>query len=88
MLLNTTSVHQIQRNYRKIFDEVVLEKKPLIVLNNNKPEVVIIEINQFEILQKKADQYELEMAKQAIVVAHKEKKAGKLKKLKSLSDLA
>lgn len=87
MFPKTVSVQQIQRNYRKIFDEVMTEQEPVIILNNNKPEVVVVEIHQFEVMQQKAEQYELEMARKAIEEFQKEKKRGKLKKLTSLADL-
>ncbi len=84
----TVSVQQIQRQYRTIFDQVMKNKEPLIVLNNNKAEVVIIEIHQFEEIQAKAERYDLEMAKLAVQSYQKENSAGKLKKLNSLADLA
>jgi prevent-host-death family protein len=87
MFPKTASAQQIQRNYRSIFDEVMKDKKPFIILNNNKPEVVIIDVGQFKIMQDKAEQFELEMAKKAIEIGHKEQKDKKLKKLRSLSDL-
>jgi prevent-host-death family protein len=87
MFPKTASAQQIQRNYRTLFDEVIEKQEPLVVLNNNKPEVVIIDIKQFEDMQKKIEEHELELAKQAILIARKEKKEGKLKKLTSLADL-
>ena len=87
MFPNTASAQQVQRNYRKLFDEVMEGKQPLIILNNNKPEVVIIDIGEFQKIQEKADAFETEMAKRAIEIAHREKKTKKLKKLRSLQDL-
>jgi len=87
MFPKTASVQQIQRQYRTIFDQVMKTKEPLIVLNNNKPEVVIIEIGQFQELQLKAEKYEMEIVKQVIAGYKKEKAAGKLKKLNSIAEL-
>lgn len=87
MFPRTASVQDIQRKYRTLFDVVITTKKPLIVLNNNKAEVVIVEVHQFEEMQEKAEQYDLEMAKKAIAIYATEKKKGKLKKLKSLANL-
>lgn len=87
MFPKTASMQQIQKNYRKLFDEVIESQEPLVVLNNNKAEVVIIDIHQFEEIQAKAEKYELEMAMKAIMIYKKEKKEGKLKTLKSLKDL-
>ncbi|MCC7196588.1 type II toxin-antitoxin system Phd/YefM family antitoxin [Candidatus Peregrinibacteria bacterium] len=87
MFPKTASMQQIQKNYRKLFDEVIESQEPLVVLNNNKPEVVIIDIHQFEEIQAKAEKYELELAMKAIMTYKKEKKDGKLKVLKSIKDL-
>ena len=87
MFPKTASVQQIQRNYRSILDQAMQTKEPIIILNNNKPEVVIIEVHEFEKMQEKAQKYELEMAKQAIAAYQEEKTNGKLKKLHSLKDL-
>lgn len=35
---------EIQRSYRKIFDEVKESQEPIIVMKNNKPDVAIISI--------------------------------------------
>lgn len=87
MFPKTASMQQIQKNYRKLFDEVIESQEPLVVLNNNKAEVVIIDIHQFEEIQAKAEKYELELAMKAIAIYKKEKKEGKLKNLKSLKSL-
>lgn len=87
MFPKTASVQEIQRNYRKWFDQVIEQKEPLLVLNNSRPEVVIIEVHQYEDMQEKLEKYELELAKQAIAIANSEKKGRKLKKLQSLKDL-
>lgn len=87
MFPKTASAQQIQRNYRTLFNEVIEKQEPLVVLNNNKPEVVIIEIKQFEDMQKKIEEHELELAKRAIATYEKEEREGKLKKLTSLADL-
>ncbi len=87
MFPKTASAQQIQRNYRALFDEVIQKREPLVVLNNNKPEVVIVEIKQFEGMQKTIEEHELEMAKKAVAIGRKEAREGKLKKLTSLADL-
>lgn len=87
MFPKTASSQDIQRNYRKLFDAVMSEKEPLVILNKNKAEVVIVDIKQFENMQKKIEAYELAMAKQAIQIAQREKRQKKLRKLRSLSDL-
>jgi len=52
-LSNIVSVSDIQRNYRKIFDRAKRTKKPILVLRNNKPWVVIIDFKTFAQMQAK-----------------------------------
>ncbi len=44
----TTTVREIQRNYKKVFEEVKKTKEPIIVMKNNKPDVAIVNIKQLE----------------------------------------
>jgi prevent-host-death family protein len=88
MFPKTASIQQLQRDYRTILDQTMQTKEPIVILNKNKPEVVIIEIHEFEQIQEKAQKYELEMAKKAIATYQEEKSGKKLKRLKSLMDLA
>ncbi len=82
------SSKDIQQNYRTLFDEVMDTEEPLFVLNNNKPEVVVISIKTFESLSQSREEYEQNMAQRAIENYELEKKTKKLKKLSSLADLA
>lgn len=84
----TASSKDIQKNYRTLFDEVMDGEEPLFVLNNNKPEVVVISVKTFESLSQSREDYEQNMAQKAIENYKLEKKNGKLKKLSSLADLA
>ena len=87
MFPKTAPVQQIQRQYRTIFNDAMKHKLPVYILNKNNPEVVIIEVHQFEEMQSKIEKYELALAQEAIVIYKKEKAAGKLKKLTSIADL-
>jgi PHD/YefM family antitoxin component YafN of YafNO toxin-antitoxin module len=80
------SARDIQRNYRKIFDQVK-NSNPIFVLNNNQPEVAIIDIKLLERLYQKAKRTDLLEALQAVNIYQKEKQLKKLKKLNSLRDL-
>ena len=80
---NTTTSQQLQRSYRSLFDRVIAKKEPLVVLNKNKPEVVIIDMQTFESLLKNSEEHELELAKKALKIYDKEEKTKKLKKRKS-----
>lgn len=74
----TTTAREIQRNYRKIFDEVKKTKEPVVVMKNNKPEVVIMDPKKLEEMQAIMD----------VLQSREETRQGKAKELKgSLVDL-
>lgn len=75
---DVTSVRQIQRNYRQLFDKVRKTKRPLIVLRDNKPDVAIIDVKKLEELE----------AIDSVLRSYKQIKMGKAKLLTSLSDLS
>lgn len=82
------SIEDIARNYRAIFDQVLREKKPLIVFKRSKPQVVLVDVDSFQKMQEKIRRQEEEKeALEAIREYKKEKKEGKLKKLTKFSDL-
>lgn len=83
----TTTTQQLQKGYRALFDEVIGKKEPLVILNKNKPEVVIIDMITFEDLLESKRKYEEADLRDAIAVYEKEEKEGKLIKLNSLADL-
>lgn len=77
MLTSFTNSREIQRNYRKLFDQVKKTKKPLIVIKNNKPEVAIIDIHKYEELE----------AINSLIYSLKQINTGRAKILTSLSEL-
>jgi len=86
LMPQTVSAKDIQRNYRKIFNQAK-KKSPVVVLTNNQPDVAIIGYQQLKDLYRQVQDAEMKLAIQAIKDYKKEKKAGKLKKLSSLSNL-
>jgi len=86
LMPKTYSVRDVQREYRAIFDEAK-KSGPVIILNNNKPDIAIVEIGYLEELRKLAVLAEENDALDSVNVYLKEKKEGKLKKLKSINDL-
>ena len=44
----TTTATEIQRNYKSVAKKAKKSKKPLIVLSNNKPELVIMDYSVFK----------------------------------------
>ena len=81
------STRDIQRHYRQVFDYAKAHQ-PVIVLNNNQPDVAIISITDLEDLYRKSEQLEMKEAIKAINAYQKEKKSASLTKLLSLKDLA
>lgn len=88
LMPKTASPRDIQRNYRTLFDEVKASEEPLLVLNNNQPDVVVISYAEYTALTCSREEYEQNMARAAIENYESEKEAGKLKELSSLADLA
>lgn len=82
----TASVREVQRNYKKLFDQVNKTKEPLFLLSNNKPKVVVLDFKVFQDMAKEKELTEDE-ALEIIAEGDKEYKEGKLKVLASLKDL-
>lgn len=72
-----TTAREIQRNYRKIFDLVKKTKEPVVVMRNNKPEVVIMDPKKLSEMQAILD----------VLESREEARTGKMKELKSFKDL-
>lgn len=83
----TTTTSDIQRSYRRVFDQA---KKfgSVIVLTNNKPDVAIVSIKELQKLRQQQQQIELKKALSAISSYKKDKKENKLIQAGSLSDLS
>lgn len=73
----TTTAREIQRNYRKIFDEAKKTKDPIYVMKNNKPEVAIIDAKKLSEMD----------AILAVLQSREDIRSGKGKVLKTLKDL-
>ncbi|MBI2315264.1 type II toxin-antitoxin system Phd/YefM family antitoxin [Candidatus Daviesbacteria bacterium] len=72
-----TTAREIQRNYRKIFDEVKKTKEPIVVMKNNKPEVVIMDAKKLAEMQAIMD----------VLQSREQARQGKVNELKSFKDL-
>ncbi len=73
----TTTAREIQRNYRKVFDEVKRTKETVFVMRNNKPEVAIVDAKKLEEME----------AILAVLQSREDVESGKGKVLRSLKDL-
>jgi len=80
-MLNTVSARQIQRDYKKVFERVNKENKPIVVITNNKPVGAIISLDLL-------DKIEKSMKLELIVnEALEEYKAGKTKTISTREEL-
>ena len=50
---NFTNIRDVQRNYRKVADEVNKTNKPLIVLSKNQPQFAIVSLQTLEKLEQR-----------------------------------
>ncbi len=82
----TFSVRDVQRKYREVFDEAK-KNSLVVVLNNNLPDVAIVNLDYLENLINQATKNELEDALNSISIYNTEKKTKKLKELNSLKEL-
>ncbi len=87
LMPKTISVTDIQKNYRKVFNIAKKTKEPVIVLSNNKPDVVIIDYKALEKLRRLAYDAEIKDALLAIEAGEKELKEGRTMKANSLAEL-
>ena len=67
-MLNTISAKQIQRGYKKVFEQVNKDNKPILVITNNKPVGAIISLDLFNKLNKNA---QLELLEKEIMEEYK-----------------
>lgn len=83
----TTTIRELQRNYKKIFEMVKRTKEPIVVIKNNKPDVAIVDVKALKDLDRKLEQLELADAIRSIKQGEKEYGEGRGIKAKSLADL-
>lgn len=72
-----TTAKEIQKDYRRIFDEVKKTGEPVIVMRNNQPDVAIVDAKKLQEMQAILD----------VLQSREEARAGKIKLLKSFKDL-
>ena len=84
LMPKTVSVSDIQKDYRRIFDSAKKTKKPIIVLSNNKPDVVIMDVKALELLNKKLEELEIEDTLRAVEEGRREYAEGKAIKAEKL----
>lgn len=83
----TAPVHQLQKGYRSLLNQVKKTKQPLFLLKNNYPESVLLDFSYWENWTKVIRQWEEADLNESISLAEQELKEGKIKKLTSLKDL-
>ena len=72
-----TTAHELQKNYRKIFDLAKKTGEPIVVMRNNKPDVAIVDVVKLAEMQAVLD----------VLESRAEARQGKVKVLKSFKDL-
>lgn len=84
---NTVSVRELQRNYREVIKKAKQSQDAIVLLNNSKPEAVILDTQTYNDLM--ADNYTINESKILRLVnqARRSYKAGKAKRLASWNDL-
>lgn len=84
------TVADLQRGYRTLVEKIKASGEPLVVVNNGKPDVVVVDAKTYNIrakrLQELEEDYLLKVYKEAIA-EHKAGKTLKLKKGQSILDL-
>ncbi|MDO8638276.1 MAG: type II toxin-antitoxin system prevent-host-death family antitoxin [Candidatus Daviesbacteria bacterium] len=80
---NYFSVSDVQRDYRKVLEKARRTNQPVVILRGNKPYVAVIDIKVWIEKEKKLEELEIETTLQAVEIARKERKEGKLKTLKA-----
>ena len=81
------SVSDFQRRYTALIKQVKKSGQPMMVLKKNKLEVVLISPDAYQEIMGKLRAYEEKIALEAIALYEKEKKSGKLKKMKKVEEL-
>lgn len=83
-MLNTVTARQIQKDYKRIFDQVKETQKPIIVITNSKPTVAIVSLDFLERVDKPNDLLRL---RQLELEAIKEHEEGKTKVISTQAEL-
>lgn len=83
---NITTTNEIQRSYRKVFDKAK-KSGPVVVMTNNKPDVVILSPKDFDRWYMTREEWEIADTLDSIKSYENDKKKGRLIELKSLGDL-
>lgn len=73
----TTTAKELQRDYRSIFDLAKKSGQPIVVMRNNRPDVIILDAKEWEEREAIMD----------VLQSRAEARAGKVKLLRSLKDL-
>lgn len=73
----TTTIREIQRNYKKVFEMVKKTKEPVVVIKNNKPDIALVDVDKLLELEAIAS------AKKGFI----EYTQGRGKKFKSLANI-
>ena len=82
-MLHTISAKQIQRGYKKVFEEANRINKPILVITNNKPVAAIISL---DLLDKFNRNIEMELLEKEALQEYKKGKTKNISTSKELQD--
>lgn len=85
-----TTVANLQRGYRTLINKIKRTGEPLVVVNNGKPDVVVISVETYNDRTRRLKELEEEYLLKVLEEAKKEHREGKtvwLKKGQKLSDI-
>lgn len=83
----TTTIREIQRNYKKVFEQAKKTKEPIVVLKNNKPDVAVIDLGTLTQMNRRLEELEIADTVRAAEQGWKEYKTGKTVIAKSLAHI-
>lgn len=81
---NIVSSSELQKNYKKVFNEAKRTKKPIVIMRGDEPQVAIVDIKVLEEDSKRLEELEIEETLRAIKEGEKEFKKGKTIKVDSI----
>lgn len=81
------SVEEMVRNYRAVFDRVKKNKKPMVVLRRNAPDIALVDVGWLRNIEEKIRKIEEEKAMGIVKEGREEYRQGKTRRLKSITSL-
>jgi len=81
------SVRDLQRKYRVIIDAAKRSKDAVVLINNSRPEAVVLDIKTYDDLIRDTYSFDEEFTLHTVKLSRSSAKKGKIKKLSSWNEL-